>query len=75
MNQNVIYVGIDVDDLRYHGSAVDKHAGFGQSVEKSGQHLGPGTVLAGASDRRLTHCVWPRRKVEELHKRACRKRQ
>ncbi len=30
--------------------------------------LGPGTVLAGASDRRLTHCVWPRRKVEELHK-------
>ena len=37
MNQNVICVGIDVDDLRYHGSAVDKHAGYGQSVEKSGQ--------------------------------------
>ena len=30
--------------------------------------LSPGTVLAGASDRRLTFSVWPRRKVEELHK-------
>ncbi len=24
MNQNVIYVGVDVDDKRYHGSALDK---------------------------------------------------
>ena len=24
MNQNVIYVGIDVDDVRYHGSALDR---------------------------------------------------
>ena len=27
MNQNVIYVGIDVDDERYHGSALDKRMG------------------------------------------------
>ena len=27
MNQNVIYVGIDVDDVRYHGSALDKRTG------------------------------------------------
>ncbi len=27
MNQKVIYVGIDVDDERYHGSALDKRAG------------------------------------------------
>ena len=27
MNQNVIYVGIDVDDARYHGSALDKQTG------------------------------------------------
>ena len=27
MNQNVVYVGIDVDDERYHGSALDKSTG------------------------------------------------
>ena len=27
MSQNVIYVGIDVDDERYHGSALDKRTG------------------------------------------------
>ncbi|MDH3317910.1 MAG: transposase, partial [Gammaproteobacteria bacterium] len=27
MSQNVIYVGIDVDDVRYHGSALDKRTG------------------------------------------------
>ncbi len=27
MNQNVIYVGIDVDDVRYHGSALDRRTG------------------------------------------------
>ena len=27
MNQNEIYVGIDVDDVRYHGSALDKRTG------------------------------------------------
>lgn len=27
MSQNVIYVGIDVDDVRYLGSAVDKRTG------------------------------------------------
>ncbi len=27
MNQNVVYVGIDVDDERYHGSALDKCTG------------------------------------------------
>ena len=27
---------------------------------------GPGAVLEGASDGRLTHCVWQRRQVEEL---------
>ena len=27
MNQNVIYVGVDVDDERYHGSALDKRTG------------------------------------------------
>lgn len=27
MNQNVIYIGIDVDDVQYHGSALDKSTG------------------------------------------------
>ena len=27
MDQNVIYVGIDVDDERYHDSALDKRTG------------------------------------------------
>ena len=27
MDQNVIYVGIDVDDERYHGSTLDKRTG------------------------------------------------
>jgi hypothetical protein len=27
MNQNVIYVGIDVDDVHYHGSVLDQHTG------------------------------------------------
>ena len=27
MDQNVIYIGIDVDDVRYHGSALDKSTG------------------------------------------------
>ena len=27
MSQNVIYVGIDVDDVHYHGSALDKATG------------------------------------------------
>ena len=27
MSQNVIDVGVDVDDVRYHGSALDKHTG------------------------------------------------
>ncbi len=27
MNQNVIYIGIDVDDVQYHGSALDKCTG------------------------------------------------
>ncbi|NOX51875.1 MAG: IS110 family transposase [Gammaproteobacteria bacterium] len=27
MNQNVIYIGIDVDDEQYHGSALDKSTG------------------------------------------------
>ena len=27
MNTNVIYVGIDVDDVQYHGSALDRRAG------------------------------------------------
>ena len=27
MEQNAVYVGIDVDDVRYHGSAFDKRAG------------------------------------------------
>ena len=27
MSENVIYVGIDVDDLRYRGSALDKRTG------------------------------------------------
>jgi hypothetical protein len=27
MSQNVVYVGIDVDDVRYHGSALDKRTG------------------------------------------------
>jgi hypothetical protein len=27
MSQYVIYVGIDVDDVRYHGSALDQCAG------------------------------------------------
>lgn len=27
MNQNVVYVGLDVDDVQYHGSALDRHTG------------------------------------------------
>ena len=27
MNQNVVYGGIDVDDVSYHGSALDRHTG------------------------------------------------
>jgi hypothetical protein len=27
MNANVIYVGIDVDDAQYHGSALDRRTG------------------------------------------------
>lgn len=27
MNQNIVYVGLDVDDTEYHGSAVDKTTG------------------------------------------------
>ena len=27
MSQNVVYVGIDVDDVHYHGSALDKATG------------------------------------------------
>ena len=27
MSQNIIYVGIDVDDVRYHGSALDRCTG------------------------------------------------
>jgi len=25
MNKNIIYVGLDVDDTQYHGSALDKN--------------------------------------------------
>ncbi len=31
MNGNVVYVGIDVDDVRYHGSALDRRTGEVQS--------------------------------------------
>ncbi len=27
MNQNVVDVGIDADDVSYHGSALDQHTG------------------------------------------------
>lgn len=27
MKQNIIYVGLDVDDAQYHGSALDKNTG------------------------------------------------
>ncbi len=27
MKQNIIYVGLDVDDTQYHGSASDKNTG------------------------------------------------
>jgi len=27
MSQNVVYIGIDVDDVRYHGSALDQCTG------------------------------------------------
>ena len=27
MSQNVIYIGVDVDDVRYHGSALDQCTG------------------------------------------------
>ena len=27
MIENIVYVGIDVDDVRYHGSALDKRTG------------------------------------------------
>ena len=53
MTRNVIYVGIDVDDVRYHGSALDKRTGEGldfhcrptlkglaQELEKVHQYFG-----------------------------------
>ncbi len=53
MDQNVIYVGIDVDDVHYHGSALDKRTGevvdfqsrptlkgLVQQLEKIRQHFG-----------------------------------
>ena len=27
MHQNIFYVGLDVDDTQYHGSALDRHTG------------------------------------------------
>ena len=27
MNETILYVGLDVDDIQYHGSAVDQHTG------------------------------------------------
>ena len=27
MKRNIIYVGLDVDDTQYHGSALDKNSG------------------------------------------------
>jgi len=27
MSRNVVYVGIDVDDIQYHGSALDRQTG------------------------------------------------
>ena len=27
MKRNIIYVGLDVDDTQYHGSALDKYTG------------------------------------------------
>ncbi len=27
MNQNIVYVGIDVDDERFHGCALNQHTG------------------------------------------------
>ncbi len=27
MSQNVVYVGIEVDDVHYHASALDRHMG------------------------------------------------
>ncbi len=29
MKQTILYVGIDVDDTQYHGSALDPHTGAG----------------------------------------------
>ena len=57
MHQNIIYVGLDVDDTQYHGSALDKKSGevidfkcrptlkglLGQ-LEKLGRHF-PGCVF------------------------------
>jgi hypothetical protein len=27
MNHTILYIGLDVDDIRYHGSALSKHTG------------------------------------------------
>jgi len=29
MKQTIVYVGLDVDDTQYHGSAFDQHTGAG----------------------------------------------
>ncbi len=29
MKQTILYVGLDVDDTQYHGSAFDQHSGAG----------------------------------------------
>jgi hypothetical protein len=27
MKQNIVYIGLDVDDVRYHGCALNQHTG------------------------------------------------
>ena len=59
MDQNVIYVGLDVDDVRYHGSALDKQTGevldfhccptlkgLVQQLEKVHQYFGGDTAVS-----------------------------
>ena len=49
MNQNIVYVGIDVDDVRYHGCALNPRTGEVLDISLSSDIEGPGrTTREGA---------------------------
>ena len=69
MNENVIYVGIDVDDVRYHGSALDKRTGEVRAVSAFDGLIftigdGPSAIVTAASTPRSFPRLSERRIVD-----------